>query len=141
MPPKEYAYMQEHVRKRRTQRSSEGEFPEQVRGKVFYNYGDVVYATSRLENEGYKCAIIRSTVLGAKDFKETVTIGGNPVWFKYIDLGDKAEYYFLCLKPGEKVGVDITGTSFIGGTSEYSEKWEFENIDGEIIGRQIAARY
>ena len=133
--------MQEQERKRRTRRSSEGESPEQVRGRVFYNYGDVVYVTSRLENEGYKCAVIRSIVLGAKDFKETVTIGGNPVWFKYIDLGDKTEHYFLCLKPGEKVGVDITGVSFIEGPSEFSEKWEFENINGKIAGRQVAAIY
>jgi len=137
--------MQEQVKKRRIQRGGEENFPEWVKEKVFYDYGDVADVTSRLENEGYKCADIRSIVLGMKDYTETVTIGDNPVWFNYLDLGSKppVKHYFLCLKPGEKVGVRVTGSSPIGNNiyGYYDEIWEFRNENGEVIGKKITASY
>jgi hypothetical protein len=112
-------------------------------GKV-YNYEDKERLIRELEGKGYRCEDVGGS---SPDFKDSVSIEGDGVWFTYIKCrGPECSVYeYLCLRSGERAIVRHTGYEYrqdsFGGHYSWDETLVYTNTGGSITSKRISGGY
>jgi len=112
-------------------------------GRV-YNYEDKEKLIYELETRGYRCEDVGGST---PDFKDSVSIKGDGVWFTYVRCrGPECSVHeILCLKPSERAIVRHSGYDYrqdsSGGYYTWDETLTYTNDGGSITSRKTGGGY